>query len=281
MRLDVDNLGSIFALGLKKGGKQSTPFARTATLSREMDTFFSGYMNHLADAYDLYVTYSGGDDAFVVGSWINVLHFARRLRADFGHFACANSDLSFSAGIFLCDEHFPVAKFAEHAAEAEEKAKDYESPEGREKDALCVFDHTLSWTQFGEMLQFSEDLLRCVPETGGEGDPAKISRVLLHRVHRMIKETVSERGRVNLGALFRNRTRLHYYVARQKMTHKEIKVGEIPARTPEEQVDQVTKRVLATLLAHFSTERDTQARFLQNFLIATHYVILKTRKRAR
>ena len=77
VRLDVDALGAVFASGL---GEQRS-LSRTATLSRELETFFSGYVNTLAKDHSMYITYAGGDDLFAVGSWINALEFSRALAA--------------------------------------------------------------------------------------------------------------------------------------------------------------------------------------------------------
>ncbi|GIV43250.1 MAG: hypothetical protein KatS3mg035_0373 [Bacteroidia bacterium] len=117
LRLDVDHLGSIFAYGLEKNGQ--TSLMRVATLSRELHHFFAGYSNVLTKKYHIYTVYSGGDDAFFIGSWINILHFANEFRKAFKNFVCNNPNLSFSAGIFMCHPRHPIAKFAEEAAEME------------------------------------------------------------------------------------------------------------------------------------------------------------------
>jgi len=121
IRLDVDNLGSIFGFGLG----DSVSYSRIATLSRLLDHFFSGYFNLLANKYKLYITYSGGDDAFLIGSWYNVLHFAKELYEKFKEFSCNNPNITFSAGILICNENYPIAKMAEKATELEDLSKGY------------------------------------------------------------------------------------------------------------------------------------------------------------
>ncbi|MEM6807532.1 MAG: hypothetical protein AAF696_39405, partial [Bacteroidota bacterium] len=151
MRLDLDNLGNIFAKGLG----ENPSFKRVSTLSRELSLFFSGYFNSIARKRRMYVTYSGGDDAFVVSSWLNTMHFATDLHKHFQKFVCHNQDLTFSSGIFICSPHFPVAKFASITAEEESKAKSFKRVlDGKEisKNAMSAFNHTLSWDEYPRML---------------------------------------------------------------------------------------------------------------------------------
>ena len=121
VRLDVDALGAVFASGL---GEQRS-LSRTATLSRELETFFSGYVNTLAKKHDIYITYAGGDDLFAVGSWINALEFSRALRRDFDRFSGNNPNLTFSGGLLFCKPDFPIGRAAEAAGELEARAKEF------------------------------------------------------------------------------------------------------------------------------------------------------------
>lgn len=163
MRLDVDDLGALFASGLEN----QSDLTHTLALSREMQLFFGGYFNRLAAQHHIYVVYSGGDDAFVLGSWYNMLHFARTLRRDFKRFTANNPELGFSAGIYLCNPAYPIARLAKDAEEQEKIAKkrgtegkkgeeQYEGP----KDAIRVFGHTLSWDRFEEMMEVGRALFQ-------------------------------------------------------------------------------------------------------------------------
>lgn len=257
MRLDVDNLGSIFELGL---GENDT-FSRIANLSRELDIFFSGYINNLAEEFKIYIVYSGGDDAFIIGSWYNVIHFAKELYKSFRKFVCYNNDITFSAGIFLCNENYPVAKFANKAAELEELSKEFKD-DNKEKNAVTVFDHTLSWDSYCTMIDFAEKLLSYTNEDGVK-DKEKLNRSLTHRLLRIIKSSTNRNGSINLEKLYKNISQLHYLFARHGFTEEKILQAE----------EGLEKEIISVILKEFSKEK-----LIKNYIIPTNYVILKTRK---
>jgi CRISPR-associated protein Csm1 len=258
MRLDVDNLGSIFEFGL---GDKST-ISRIANLSRELDLFFSGYINELAKEFNVYIVYSGGDDAFIVGSWYNILHFAKKLYKEFKEFTCNNPDLTFSAGIFFCHENYPVAKFAKKAADLEEQSKNFKDENGKPKNAITVFDHTLSWDSYCTMLDFAEKLLSYTNQDGVK-DKEKLNRSLVHRLLRIIKSCLNKNGSVNTDKLYRNIAQLHYLFARHGFDADRIAKAQ----------EGITKDIITVILKEFSKEK-----IIKNYLIPMNYVILKTRK---
>lgn len=290
MRLDVDNLGSMF-----KHGLSSHPsFARTATLSREMALFFSGYFNLLARRWKVYVTYAGGDDAFVIGSWLNVMHFADELRDQFRKFTCENPGTTFSAGVFFCSPHYPVAKFAEMAGKAEDLAKDYKvaNASTATKDAIHIFDHTLDWKTYKEMLKFGRKMLSFIPEAeefhgkAHENDPealqrkyAKMARSVVHRILRLIKASIDRYGNLFPQTLFRNSTQFKYLIARQGYKASGFDEELIPLL--EEKERELRFEIIKSFMLAFEGPEDTQKEIknhlIKNYLIPTQYVILKTR----
>ena len=257
IRLDVDNLGGIFGFGL--GEKAS--FSRIATLSRELDLFFSGYMNVLAEKYKLYITYSGGDDAFLIGSWFNILHFAKELYKKFKEFTCQNQSFSFSAGIFLCDNHFPIARMSEKTAELEELSKDFEK-DGKIKNAVTVFGCTLNWDNYCAMIDFAEKLSYYTNEEELK-DKDKLARSLVHRLLRIIKSCLKQNGQVDTDKLYKNVAQLHYLFARHGFTAEKI----------EDAQNSIEKDIISVILKVFSKED-----IIKNYQIPLNYVILKTRK---
>ena len=64
IRLDVDDLGYVFSHGMK-----GATLAQIVTLSRGMHYFFSAHFDELSKEHDIYLIYSGGDDAFAFGQW--------------------------------------------------------------------------------------------------------------------------------------------------------------------------------------------------------------------
>ena len=278
MRLDVDNLGSLFA----RGFGQNSSFAQVACLSRELTLFFSAYVNLIAQERDIYITYSGGDDAFVIGSWLNTMHVALELRHTFRAFTARNPALSFSAGIYFCGAHYPVAKFAQQAAEEEKAAKKYNKEfqgSTHKKDALTVFGHTLKWDAYEEMLAFGQTLLKYIDlknkefEEPSEEKQKNISRAFVHRVYRLIKGSVDQKGKIYPKSLYRNVTQLHYLFAKQGYSHKKMREDN-PELSPEEQ--ELVEHVLKHFLNGFN-ETDTKNDLIKNYLIPTQYVLYKTR----
>ncbi|MEJ5310506.1 MAG: type III-A CRISPR-associated protein Cas10/Csm1 [Anaerolineae bacterium] len=148
LRMDVDNLGDIFASGL---GERAT-LSRVAALSFAISLYFEGWvgwiageMNADSDAKDtLYSIYSGGDDLFFVGAWDRVVELARRIRADLTPFAANHPGIHTSAGIVLVGGKYPLAQAAQDAGDAEKHAKQRDG-----KDALNFLGQTTAWARFG------------------------------------------------------------------------------------------------------------------------------------
>lgn len=136
LRLDVDNLGRLFAGGLPAGRRD---FARVAALSRSLTHFFRLHLDSLC-AGDLgegltplrlspgsgprpvTVVYSGGDDLFLVGAWNQVLELAFDIRRAFARYT--GGTLTLSGGTVAREFHGPIHRLAEEAGEAEADAKD-------------------------------------------------------------------------------------------------------------------------------------------------------------
>ena len=247
VRMDVDSLGLVFQIGL--GDRKS--LSRLSTLSREMDLFFQGYINKLASEHDMYVTYSGGDDLFIVGSWVNALSFAQNVREDFDRFSCGNPNLSISGGIFLCKEHFPINRAAELCATAEEAAKQH-----KDKNAVNAFGLTVNWQRFEELIELGEELYTlCVNK--------KLPRSLVHHLIGLDQICRSEDGQINNAAFIQSQMRLKYLIARQGATQKKINENASEAK-PDAKIRMLAKLVMENQL-------------MKNIRIPASYVLYKTR----
>ncbi|MGQ9716755.1 MAG: type III-A CRISPR-associated protein Cas10/Csm1 [Anaerolineae bacterium] len=180
LRMDVDNLGTLFAEGL---GERAT-LSRVAALSFAISLFFEGWVEVLAERIGketgvdrLYSIYSGGDDLFFVGSWDAVAELARAIRADFSRFAADHPGVHASAGIALVGGKYPLYQAAKEAGEAEQKAKQLRwwDENGREhtKDAVAFLGQGIPWRKFG--------LESCDSQ-------ARTAHSLAHRLHQMVQE---------------------------------------------------------------------------------------------
>lgn len=149
LRMDVDNLGKIFSDDI--GSPAS--FARYAAVSRSLDWFFKGYLNTIHGevceasgqkfSERTVIIYSGGDDLFIVGRWLETLEMACRIRKEFKKWSGGN--LSISGGVAILPDKFPVMQGANLAGEKEKSAKNYLLDGQKLKNAVCFFDQTLNW----------------------------------------------------------------------------------------------------------------------------------------
>ncbi|WP_017295923.1 type III-A CRISPR-associated protein Cas10/Csm1 [Geminocystis herdmanii] len=140
LRMDVDNLGKIFAQGLAE--KLNLP--RLASLSRQMTYFFKVYLNTLATEknYNLLFIYAGGDDLFISGVWDEVIDFAFQIYESFREYTGYNSSVTLSAGISFAGAKYPLYQSANESGEAEEKAK------GNGRDSLGLFGEVFKWEEW-------------------------------------------------------------------------------------------------------------------------------------
>lgn len=181
LRMDVDDLGAIFALGIPE---EDRSISRFATLSRHLDVFFTGYLDRLSASYpSSYTTYAGGDDVFIVGEWSEMVELALTVRQDFGKFGCDREDFHLSAALFVTEPTYPIGRAAELAGEnLDQKAK------GREgKDVIHLFGQTVPWEEFLDLLGFSKRLVDLL-------EAEKISKNLVHTVSGLYERYIDEEG---------------------------------------------------------------------------------------
>jgi len=158
LRMDVDNLGKIFAKGL--ADKHSLP--RLAGLSRQMSYFFKVYLNSLAQGrntnfpepqhnteslttklrQNLVLIYAGGDDLFVSGAWNEIVEFAFDVYQSFRAYTGYNRDITLSGGISINDVKFPLYQSADESGESEKAAK------GNGRNSLGLFGEVFKWNEW-------------------------------------------------------------------------------------------------------------------------------------
>ena len=179
LRMDVDNLGSLFVKQVAEMNDLPT-LADYSQLSGQLDVFFAGYINDLRNQPHykdrINVIYAGGDDLCAVGRWKEIIQFTEDIQQAFLSFTCGekfNEDeqITLSAGISIVPPKYPISKATELAHQALSKAKDFKgSPpigDTPKKNALHLLGVTLSWDadydfvkylreKFGEYLQQGE-----------------------------------------------------------------------------------------------------------------------------
>lgn len=155
LKADVDNLGLLMSCGLPE---KRVTLSRMATLSRQLDAFFSVYLPNLlagSDEFnDVYTVFAGGDDLFLIGPWNRMAALATYLQERFAEYVCGNPAITFSAGITIHKAHVPVDKLARAAEDALEQSKNVgkqaKNPHG--KNSITMFDQTVTWKKFKALL---------------------------------------------------------------------------------------------------------------------------------
>ena len=165
LRMDVDNLGTIFRDGLG----QNTTISRMTTLSESLRLFFEGYVPELCRSYNkkrkkeiLELIYAGGDDLFLVGGWSALPEIAKKIRDEFRCFATGDH-VTISGGIFIEHQKFPLYQFADRSGEAEHEAKALKRDNScEEKDAISFLQMPMSWEDFNKVSEWHQKFVEVV-----------------------------------------------------------------------------------------------------------------------
>ncbi len=179
LRMDVDNLGYIFANGLPQPDRS---LAKLANLSRMFDWFFAGYLNTLMAGKPLYTTYAGGDDLFVVGAWNEALDLAEKIQQQFKAFCGQHPDLHISAGLILCKGKYPIGRAAADAGimldEVAKRPRSNSIPGDSHKNALAFLERKITWKHWQTVRELGDQLILACGEEGGK----KVSRSFVYHL---------------------------------------------------------------------------------------------------
>jgi len=173
---DIDDLGFQFSMGFKSeegSDRDRRSISRVATLSRELEYFFAGYLGHfLQDKYPYtYTVFSGGDDLLFIGPWDAMFHLARDLQIEFSKFTCNNKSWGISAGIAVVGPKSPML-FSQGLA----KRYLSQSKQGTEKNKVTALGKTMTWTDYSKALDQGELLVEWIRD--GTLNTGKIYRFL-------------------------------------------------------------------------------------------------------
>lgn len=163
LRMDVDWLGRIFSQSVSE---EDRTFSRMASISNGLTQFFKYHLNKIVEGKgiepldiaergvvnkgrNLMIVYSGGDDVFIVGHWLDVLECAYDIRNYFEKYT-GNRFITLSAGIAINHEDYPIYQYAKDAEELEKEAKD----ESKGKNAISLLDkQRISWDEFEKVVE--------------------------------------------------------------------------------------------------------------------------------
>lgn len=282
IRMDVDDLGAIFALGLREATSDEKKYtlSRFAALSRHLTHFFGSHIDALAERYKVYLGYSGGDDLFAVGSWVNALDFAQTVRDAFTKCVCENGNLTLSAGLVFTKPEFPIVRGALAAGAEEENAK-HKKPQHKKanqkdedkKDRISVFDRQVTWKEFRAQINLAKGLYAHITD---EENRDRLERSFVHTLLSLTQRSFDKDGRLKPG-LF---ARASYHFARRKAGAKQIASEQREILEMTERELQQHRNELNVLLAKYilSADHEEQHNRWHNFVIPASYVLYKTRK---
>ncbi len=171
LKADVDGLGSIFG-----GGIQNNSISKTATLSRMMDYFFTGWLQKRIEGQNIYTVFSGGDDLFLIGAWNEITGLAGDIAGRLKLYSGGNPEVHISAGVILRKSQVPVREMARAAEEALKYAKDGESDRDN-RNRINIFGITVKWEDYFPLMEYADKLLELY--AGGE---AAVSSGFIYRL---------------------------------------------------------------------------------------------------
>ncbi len=148
LKADVDNLGLLFACGMRK---ERLTLSRLATMSRQMNNYFSIFLPYKLKTDErfknIYTVFAGGDDLFLIGPWNRIIEFTGFLNESFKGYVCNNKKITISAGVSLHKPNDPVLAIAETSEHALSQAK------SNNRDSITIFSATTKWANFAELEQ--------------------------------------------------------------------------------------------------------------------------------
>jgi CRISPR-associated protein Csm1 len=196
LRMDVDNLGRIFVNGLQfmeaEGTREMGSLSRVATLSRQLNLFFAGYLNTLVASFSrTQIIYAGGDDLFIIGAWNELPAVAESIQHEFSMYACNNPSFSLSGGMILVPGKYPIARSAELAGEEESRAKSLRRRSGTTKNAFSLLETPIPWEDFASVNSLKELIVNLAENE---------NRAIIDRLRRVVI-ALQEYERRSLGQL--------------------------------------------------------------------------------
>ena len=193
LRMDVDDLGDLFAWGMKG----AATISRVAALSSALSLYFEGWVGELCRVINheqgerVYAIYSGGDDLFIVGAWDALPDLADRIRLGLARFTAGNPAVHISGGLTLHGGKYPLYQAAQDAERALEAAKDLVREDKRPKNAFNFLGLTIPWEEYEKILDERTALIELVEVSGAN---RAVLRTLL-QLHARATQAEHERGK--------------------------------------------------------------------------------------
>ena len=165
LKMDVDNLGAIFAFGLKnregEGYEVQRSLSKYLTLSRLMEIFFTQQLKKICIELSqrlsmtkqnmFYINYAGGDDLVILGPVYGIVYLALEINRQFKAFV-RNENITISGGIHIQRPSEPVRFGIQFADDALESSKHYMMDGKMVKNAMTMMDITVPFSDYQALL---------------------------------------------------------------------------------------------------------------------------------
>ncbi|HJF41383.1 type III-A CRISPR-associated protein Cas10/Csm1 [Thomasclavelia spiroformis] len=192
LKMDVDNLGGIFAFGLKASDEPRVQrsISKYVTMSRLMEFFFGHEIKNICREVSLkineniddkvkngtmfYINYAGGDDLVIIGSVYSIVELALEIHKRFAKFT-NNKNITISGGINFQNDKKPIRFGVQMAEEALSMSKD------GDKNAITLLNTTVPFVEFEELLVEVKEICKFILE-------GKLSRTMLFNLMSNIRD---------------------------------------------------------------------------------------------
>lgn len=192
LKMDVDNLGGIFAFGLKASDEPRVQrsISKYVTMSRLMEFFFGHEIKNICREVSLkineniddkvkngtmfYINYAGGDDLVIIGSAYSIVELALEIHKRFAKFT-NNKNITISGGINFQNDKKPIRFGVQMAEEALSMSKN------GDKNAITLLDTTVPFVEFEELLIEVKAICKFISE-------GKLSRTMLYNLMSNIRD---------------------------------------------------------------------------------------------
>ena len=157
LKMDVDNLGGIFAFGLAKQEdvRVQRSISKYVTLSRFIEYFFTYRIIDICKKTTqqiikdrdniFYINYAGGDDLVIMGPAYGILYLAENIDKEFSAYTC-NKNITISGGINIQKPTRPI-RFGVQEAE-----NNLELSKSGEKHAITVLNTRIPLNEYTKFL---------------------------------------------------------------------------------------------------------------------------------
>jgi CRISPR-associated protein Csm1 len=243
MKADVDHLGVLLSCGIPR---ERFSLSRLATLSRQLDSYFTVYLRQLLAAdhrfRDVYTVFAGGDDLFLVGPWNRIIELAAVVEDSFVRYVCRNPDVHLSAGISVQKPHTPMDKMAEAAERALEQSKE----SGRNR--VTVFEETVQWDELTRLNEIGDKLTEWL-------EKGWVTKSMLYRLNLFIdmahkEQLLRERTSLRISEMECTKWRAYLTYSAQRNAAPGLR-----GKERQEAVEQVIAEIGSWLLEHGGTLR--------------------------